>query len=281
MTRSDLASLQAWMQSRISGGNWAVDADDANIRAIFAGSPTLPAESRLGIYATSYVRRLAECMRAEFPVLKALIGEQVFNLFVGGYLSAAPPASYSLYDLGDGFADYLESTRPRPHSGPGTPEAMPASLARLERAMAEAERAEGVETSAGAGQPFDPLHILEGHEVCCRVPASLRLLRLDFDFTDTLAAAQKGQKPPAPPARETLVAVARNDYQVRVYALEAWAFAWLDALAKNAGDVWAATRAAADRTGRDSDAVGAAVLVWLPSAVESGLIACRYSSLAP
>jgi hypothetical protein len=280
MTRSDVASLQAWMQHRITAGSWTADADDADIRAFVVGSPMLSPERRLGIYATSYVMRLAECMRAEFPVLKALVGEQVFNLFVGGYLSAAPPTSYSLYDLGAGFADYLESTRPRPHSGPETPEALPASLARLERAMAEAERAEGVETWSGYGQPFDLLTMLKGREVCCRVPASLRLLRLNFDFTDTLAAAQRGEKPQMPPARETLMAIGRNHYRVRAQVLESWAYAWLAALAANGGAVWAATRTAAERTGRDADAVGAAVLVWLPSAVESGYLGMSFAAAA-
>jgi hypothetical protein len=280
MIRSDLASLQAWMQDRITAGTWTADADDADIRASVIGSSMLSAERRLGIYATSYVVRLAECMRAEFPLLRALIGEQVFNLFVGGYLSAAPPTSYSLYDLGAGFADYLRSTRPRPHSGPGTPEDLPASLARLERAMADAERAEGVETCSRYGQPFDLLSMLKGREVCCRVPASLRLLQLDFDFTDTLAAAQRGENPRMPPARETLMAIGRNHYRVRAQVLESWARAWLPPLAENGGDVWAATRTAAERTGRDADAVGAAVLVWVPSAVESGYLAMSLTRAA-
>ena len=55
----------------------------------------LPADDRLDIYARSYVMRLAECLRAEFPVLRALIGEPVFDLFSGGYLSARPPSSPS------------------------------------------------------------------------------------------------------------------------------------------------------------------------------------------
>lgn len=46
------------------------------------------------------------------------------------------------------------------------------------------------------------------------------------------------------------------------------------------------TRTAAERTGRDADAVGAAVLVWLPSAVESGYLSMsltqrRFNPLFP
>lgn len=270
MNQPDLASLQAWMQQRVTAGNWAATADDAEIRAIVVGSTNLSAERRVGIYATSYVMRLAECMRAEFPMLRALLGEQVFNLFVGGYLSAAPPASYSLYHLGAGFADYLEATRPKPHSGPGTPEALPASVARLERAMAEAERAEGVE--AWPGRAFDLLAVLEGREIRCRVPPSVRLLHLDFDFSEVLAAMRAERQPKLPPARNTLIAVARNDYRVRVHPLEPWAFACLGALGVNGGDVWAAARMAAERTGRDLDWITAELLAWLPWAAQHGCI---------
>jgi hypothetical protein len=55
--------------------------------------------------------------------------------------------------------------------------------------------------------------------------------------------------------------------------LEPWAFAWLAALVENGGDVWAAARAAAARTGCDRDAIDAAVLASLPSAAASGYIA--------
>jgi hypothetical protein len=236
-------------------------------------SAAFPAETRVGIYASSYVARLAECMRAEFPVLRALIGEQVFNLFVGGYLSARPPASYSLYDLGAGFADYLEATRPQPHSGPGTPEALPASLARLERAMAEAERADGPENDASDRGTLDALSVLCNPVPRLRTPRSLKLLRLDFDFTQTLATAQKGGRPPIPAPRDILVAVARVRYQVHVHTLDPWAFAWLAALAENGGDVQAANQAAARASGRDGDTIVADFLAWLPLAAKRGFVA--------
>lgn len=269
MNQPDLASLQAWMQQRITAGNWAF-ADDAEIRAAIVGSANLHAEQRMGIYATSYVMRLAECMRAEFPILRALIGDQVFNLFVGSYLSAVPPASYSLYHLGAGFADYLEATRPKPHSGPGTAEALPANLARLERAMAEADRAEGVE--ARPDRHLDLLALLQGRGMCCRVPPATRLLRLDFDFSEVLADMRADRQPRMPAAQTSCVAVARNDYRVRVHPLEPWAFTWLAALAANGGDIWAAARTAAERTGRDLDAITTDLLPWLPWAGESGCI---------
>jgi hypothetical protein len=273
MTEHSLAALQAWMQDRVTAGTWQVDACDVDARAVVSSSDALSAEERLSIYARSYVLRLAECLRTEFPVLRSLIGDQVFNLFVGGYLSARPPVSYSLYDLGAGFAEYLEATRPRPHSGPGTPEALPASLARLERALAEADRAPGIERDVENGLTFDALALLHdpGARLC--VPPPLRLLRLDFDFTDTLASARDGNRPQLPDPGDTCVAVARSHYQVRAHTLEPWAFVWLEALKESGGDVHATSETAVRASGADPAAILARLLVWLPSAIGFGLVA--------
>ena len=107
---SGLGTLQTWLLGRITAGLWApgeVAFEGASAEAMIRSSNVLSADERLGIYAASYVSRLAECLRAEFPVLRLLVGDQVFNLFAGGYLSARRPSSYSLYDLGAGFPDYL------------------------------------------------------------------------------------------------------------------------------------------------------------------------------
>jgi len=269
MTGSDLAALQLWMQRRVTAGLWPVERDESGIGHVVVASAALPAAARLGIYASSYVARLAECMRLEFPVLRALIGEQVFNLFVGGYLSARPPESFSLYDLGAGFADYLEATRPSPRSGPAAPEALPANLARLERALAEAERADGPEDAAG---DLNVPSVLCDPRRRLHLPGSVKLLRLDFDFTATLATAREGERPVMPVPGNTLMAVARARYRVRAHRLDPWAFAWLSALEGNGGDVQAAIQVASRVSGRDGGAIVADLLLWLPLAVQNGFI---------
>ena len=151
MAELALADLQAWMLTRVTAGSWGqhlIATDGVRAGELVRESPALSADDRLDIYARSYVLRLAECLQAEFPVLRALIGRQTFDLFAGGYLSARPPRSPSLYDLGDGFADYLDATRPQPRSGSGSLEALPASLARLERAVSESSRARGPRAAA-------------------------------------------------------------------------------------------------------------------------------------
>lgn len=275
MTALDLATLQAWLQHRVTAGPWQPGdiGGGPDATRIVAASPMLSAEDRIGIYARSYVQRLVECLRVEFPVLRALIGDQVFDLFVGGYLSAHPPTSYSLYDLGAGFADYLAATCPNPHPGRGTPEALPASLARLERALAEAERAAGVENDSPTHHPFDVVGLLRQPDARLASPPSVKLLCLDFDFAPTLAELHAGRRPPLPTPRECFVAVARARYRVRTHTLEPWQYAWLMALGDNDGRVTAACHAVAAGTNREASAVLGQLLIWLPLAIEAGFIA--------
>jgi hypothetical protein len=266
-----LAELQRWLQARVTAGVWDLPEDAAAgplAAEVVAGSAALAPRARLAIYARSYVLRLAECLSAEFPVLAAMIGPEVFRLFAGAYLGARPSRSASLYDLGAGFADYLAATRPS--GAVGALAALPADLARLERAIAESGRAAGLEGRAPA-PPLDPAMLFQP-AARLATPPTLRLLALGFDFTDALAAHRAGERPAPPPAGRALVAVARRRYVVRAHRLDPWAFAWLEAVQAGA-DVQAASAAAAEATRSGPGEVLARLLVWLPSAAEAGFVA--------
>ena len=72
---------------------------------VVGGGPLAPL-ARLAIYAKSYGLRLAECLRAELPVLAAMVGPRCSTFFAGSLPRQARPsrAPASLYDLGAGFA---------------------------------------------------------------------------------------------------------------------------------------------------------------------------------
>jgi hypothetical protein len=277
MAEPDLAALQHWMQRHIVGEG--APADESPLAAargpglgdLIRGSPRLLAEQRLAIYARSYLVRLIECLREEFPALRLLVGDQVFDLFASAYLASRPSASYSLYELGAGFADFLEATRPVECDGAGCLEAIPAGLARLERAISEAQRGVGIESVRDPDLVLHPL-LLFAPGVQLRLPDTVRLLRLDFDFSETLASARRGEPPRPPPAREMLIAVGRSRYEVRVHALEPPRFAWLQAIGRQGADVQSAAVRAARSTHRDAGAIMADLLAWLPTAVFTGLV---------
>ncbi len=277
MAEPDLGVLQRWMLSAVTtpggvreGVRIGRERHGLEVGEAVRGSNRLSAEARLDIYARGYLMRLLECLRAEFPILLALVGDQVFEMFATSYVWGRPPQSTSLYDLGAGFAAFLEATRPPSGSGPGSIEALPASLATLERARAEVWRARGLENEPAhhAAEAFTLM--ISGTSMC--LPDSVRLLRLAFDFADAIAAANRGERPEVPRAAETLYAIARSRYRVRTHVLQPWQFELLRGCAKAEVPLQAASEHAAHATGREPGQVWADLLVWLPAALDAGLV---------
>ncbi|MCY7296896.1 HvfC/BufC N-terminal domain-containing protein [Alteromonas sp. a30] len=77
-----------------------------------AESQKLSAQAHLAIYQRSYIARLQQCMAAQFSALKSALGDSLFFMFTADYLSRYPSQSYTLNNLGERFADYLQETRP-------------------------------------------------------------------------------------------------------------------------------------------------------------------------
>lgn len=266
MAEPDLPALQRWLLGACTAG-----AGGAAAATVVRGSSRWSAEERVGIYARGYVARVLDCLRAEFPVLRALAGDQVFDLFAQSYLAACPPRSPSLFDLGAGFADHLEATRPRPVGPPDGPDALPAALARLERARLEVRVARGVETDA-AHRPLDPFGLMTTPDLVVRTPESLRLLRLAFALADTVAAVDREEGPGVPAAAETFYAVARAGYRVRVHVLAGWQHAFLAGCDSAVGvDLRVAVARTGCSIGMSTDSVWASLLTWLPMAVDAGM----------
>lgn len=256
-----LAVLQTWMLDAIVAGS----AEPEAVRARIAGNGRLGPEGRFAIYTGGYRSRLLESLQNEFPALRLLVGDTVFELFARSYISSHPPRYFSLYDYGGRFADHLESTRP---ADGGPLSTLPASLARLERTRAEVQRAEGTERLP-TWLPAEA-SLLPGLRL--RLPDSVRLLRLDFDLLPLIEASESGGKPIVPEAGECLIAVARSGYRVRQHRLEPWRHAWLEALGAEGADVYGAAAAAAARSGREAGALLADLALWLPAAASLGLV---------
>ncbi|MBV9883068.1 MAG: putative DNA-binding domain-containing protein [Sphingomonadaceae bacterium] len=257
-----LAELQAWMLDGIRAGA----APRAEVKERIAGDARLRAEARFAIYAGGYRSRLLQTLREDYPALLLLVGDTVFGLFAESYIATQPPRHFSLYDYGAGFADHLEATRPQ-DGGPLT--ALPAQVARLERARAEVQRAEGLERRPGPLLTADAA-MLPGLRL--KLPDSVRLLRLDFDLLPLLDAADDGGKAIVPEQGESLVAVARSRWQVRAHRLRSWQLAWLEALGGHGAEVQQAAAAAASMSGRDGGALLADLALWLPAASSVGLV---------
>lgn len=195
----DLPSLQEWMLAVCTPGSDITEFAPRIPVSPHGITPALAIRTRPGrlpqasldVYARGYLARLQECLRSEFPALRALVGDQVFDLFCRAYIADRPPASPSLFDFGAGFPSYLEDTRPQPPGPPTASDAIPAALARLERSRLEARRAPGIETDP-MHRPIDGVTLITAAGgLIARIPGSLRLLRLEFALADTLAWADR------------------------------------------------------------------------------------------
>ena len=262
---TDLGAVQHWMQRAIFAGGAAPGFADE----VVSGDARLTPAERVGIYAGGYRARLMESLRDEYRVLRLFAGDTAFDLFASGYVESRRSRDPSLYGFGSDFAGYLAERAPPEASESGSLMAVPAQLARIERARSECLRARGIE--AERLPVTGDLALMPASRL--RVPDSVRLLRLDFDFAPLLAAADGGEAIPLPEAVETRTAVARSGWRVRVHRLDAWRFAFLEALPAGNGDVHAAAAAAARGSGREPGAVIADLAAWLPSAGTMGLVA--------
>jgi hypothetical protein len=221
-----LRDVQAWMLAVMTepGGaqsEAARERIDATPEEVVRSTPGLGAGQRLELYRRGYTARLLETMRAHHPALRHALGDEVFDAFAVDYLAARPSRSYTLLDLGAGFADHLEATRP--DGDESWPDFL-IDLVRLERAFIEVYDGPGAE-SAELLQPGD---VTAGARLL-PVPC-LRLLAARFPVADYLMAVRRREEPPLPAPRRTWLALSRRDYEVTITELDERGHALLAAL---------------------------------------------------
>jgi hypothetical protein len=217
---ASLAELQRWFQAAIMSPDTSAAMPAATV--ITASTRQQPAE-RLAIYQRGYRLRLRECLRNSFPALCHLLGRDLFDAFADDYLDACPSHSYTLFQLGKRFAEFLEHTRPDRDRPPIEREAwvdLMVDLAHFERAFAEIYHGPGTETGPvlrGADLPADtdpawPRLVL-------RPAPCLRLISTRYPVHAYAAAIARGAAPQPPPARSAILAMHRRAYAVVVAEL--------------------------------------------------------------
>lgn len=115
-----LSNTQKWMQ-QILVSPLSFDTDPSSflpedlkddLEKIIAPNSRLGGKQRLEIYQTSYLARLRDCMEKQFTALKYALGNDLFQAFADDYLQKYPSQSYTLNDLGNRLAQFLQETRP-------------------------------------------------------------------------------------------------------------------------------------------------------------------------
>ncbi len=206
----------------------------------FTGNERVSPIGQLDIYREQFWIRHVNCLREDFPVLLALVGDAKFEAIVADYLAAHPPKKFQLRHLGEDLAGFL-ATRD---------DALLADLARLEWAFIDA-------FDAADAPPLDPSAIASIPEDAWPnarlvLHPSLQRMRLEFP-THQMRDAWWADKERRPIERVTrapsCVVVYRHKFLLYTEVMDPLAFDMLDRIAHGealgpAGD------ALAESTGR-------------------------------
>lgn len=203
-------------------------------------APTQAApQRRFAVYRNNVTVSLVEALRARFPALERIVGEEFFRAMARVFVAEHPPKSPLLMQFGDELACFLD------HFAPAADLPYLGDVARLEAARTRAYHAADAAPADPAGLAAVPLKRL--NELRITLHPSVQIVRSMHPIV-TIWAMNAGDAAPAPIADWTPqdALVARPHLDVVVRALPPGAAAFLLALAAGAPLAQAAEAALAD-----------------------------------
>lgn len=282
MSNQDLPNVQHWFKTVLVGhGHLPEKMARAeamwNLRAeeLIKGDERVSKETRIGIYTTGYMLRLLECMQADLPSLYAFWGESLFDLFGRAYLLQHPSQSHSLFDLTAGYADFLDQTRP-PNEAIDSENAIeydiPAELVRMERARLSAILSKGTEGEI-AHPDFGFFSFFSGEKSQLEIHPAVQLLVQKMPLIELYRQLMMDEELTIPDYQTTYVAATRMHFKIQFFELNEWQYVLLHYLqTTDAADLHEAIHHVAQQTQRDKADLLSEVCLWLPNAVEMGLV---------
>src|SRR3984893_8547971 len=102
-----LRQLQRDLQSHLLG-------EASSIVDAIVDAPPLPIPERLGIYRNAYRVRLIEALDDTYPVLHAVLGDEVFLALGEEFVAAHPSVHRSIRWYGGELAEFLGQISPYP-----------------------------------------------------------------------------------------------------------------------------------------------------------------------
>ena len=241
-----LGLLQRWMLQALTAPG---EVDGHAIAAALLPGPMLDAAGCLAIYQRSYILRLRKCLAEQFPATGYALGHALFDDFANGYLRACPSDSYTLYEIGRRFPEWLNDTRPdreRPEDEREDWIDFLVDLATYERELFRLFDAPGHE-----GQPWPDADADDGVLI---LQPCLALAQYRYQVPWYYHEVRAGRRPGFPPRSLSHVVILRRDYQTTTYPVSALHHRFLAAL-QSRGNVEHALTDIAAWTGRPIDEV--------------------------
>jgi hypothetical protein len=188
---TQLRRLQRDLQNYMFGEAGAI-ADP--VQAAIVDAPPLSVCERLGIYHNAYRVRLTEALGDTYPILHAVLGDEVFGELGEGFIAAHPSVHRSIRWYGSELAEFLAAV------SPFADQPILAELARLEWTLAEVfDSADAKPVQRAAFAAVDPS---AWSELVFEFHPSLRRLQLQWNTTAVWQAMSRGETPSEPQRTE-------------------------------------------------------------------------------
>jgi hypothetical protein len=190
--------------SSVSDGRFPDDGFQLN--ELLLPSRQLSSQDRFAVYQNAYQLRLLDCLREEFPVFRATVGDEAFDQLARDYLARFPSRSYTLGALSRHFVVHLHDTRPRRGGEDVDWFDFVIDAAEFEHAI------NSVFDGPGSERCGDSIADESIDMACC---PSLRLLTVGHPIDEHWTRIKAGEAPAACRSASTHYAVYRRDYVVR------------------------------------------------------------------
>lgn len=195
-----LSELQAMFQEAVLAG---IEPDDAPILESVKNSRRADRTTLFGVYVNAYHVRLAEFLVADYPALRALVGEDAFDALAAAYIAAEPSRHRNARWYTTRLPDFMRESEDWRDNDRAI------DLALLERALTDsfdAPEAEALTLEALAA--FEPA---EWPRLTFAFHPSLIRLELRAGTMETHEAASAGEQLPAAREGREMVAVWRSN----------------------------------------------------------------------
>jgi hypothetical protein len=182
-----LRRLQRDLQSHLLG-------EPSAIAAAVVDAPPLPASARLAIYRNAYRVRLIEALDDTYPILHALLGDEVFVALGEEFVAVHPSVHRSIRWYGGELAEFLGQCPPYAE------QPILAEVALLEWTLAEVFDAADAEPESRAA--LSAVDASAWGELQFEFHPSLRRLHLHWNTTAVWQAMSHDETPPDPVCAE-------------------------------------------------------------------------------
>lgn len=224
LSGTSLAQLQSWMLGAL---RTPATIEQHTLDAILMPGAQLGARDCLSIYQRSYRLRLMQCLGDQFPATRHALGDDLFNDFALEYLGDCPSNSYTLYDLGARFSEWLEQHRPDrdlPVEGRESWIDFMVDLATYEWALFRLFDAPGAEEL--------PWPTPNSSDDSLRLQPCLTLLQCRYPVADYYHSVRAKKMPEFPELQHCYYVIARRNFKTATYGLSQEQFTLIKAIQK-------------------------------------------------